>query len=67
MGSGSQSGNWHGDQIPGYLFPASTLTDNGVQFRSQEMKNFVKFAGIEHRFTALYYPWEMALLRERID
>lgn len=34
---------------------ASILTDNGVQFKSDE-KKFMDATGIKQRFTALYYP-----------
>ena len=37
-------------------FPLSMITDNGVQFKSEIMRKFLRERGIRHYTTALYSP-----------
>lgn len=37
-------------------FPNEIVTDNGVQFRSNEYETFLSERGIKHRYSSLYYP-----------
>ena len=37
-------------------FPQEIVTDNGVQFKSDEFEQFCKERGIKHTYSSLYYP-----------
>jgi transposase InsO family protein len=52
----SSTSRIHRDTVARFGLPVTMVSDNGPQFQSNEMEQFTKNNGIQHKFTVPYHP-----------